>query len=73
MPNNVDGNVPLIFESDRFIKSAALVALFIQPNRSLISVLMKVRYLQPAGGREPGGGIQKIFQDGKAGRFWDMV
>ena len=37
---------------------AALVAFFVQANRSFVSILMKVRDLQAAAGRQPNAGSQ---------------
>ena len=39
----------------------SLVAFLVQPQSSLVAVLVEVRDLQPAGGAEPDPGPQKRF------------
>jgi hypothetical protein len=40
---------------------SALVAFLMQADRRFVAVLVKVRDLQPAGGGQPGAGVQKKF------------
>ena len=42
----------------------ALVALFVQAQRGLIAVLVRIRNLQPAGSTQPDPRPQQSFQDG---------